>query len=48
MSSTLTPAQAQSALDSWTRKMIAWHFSPATGCDYWLKWAKTAGWDPRK
>ncbi len=48
MSSKLTPPQAQSALDAWTRKMIAWHFSPATGCDYWLKWAKTAGWDPRK
>ena len=48
MSSTLTVPQAQAALDAWTREMIAWHFSPATGCDYWLSWAKQAGWDPLK
>ena len=48
---TRTPPSAQSAkaaLDAWTREMVAWHFSPATGCDYWLKWAETAGWDPIK
>jgi len=48
MSSTLTVPQAQAALDAWTREMIAWHFSPATGCDYWLKWAAAAKWDPIK
>ncbi len=48
MSSKLTVPQARAALDAWTRKMIKWHFSPATGCDYWLKWARAAGWDPRK
>lgn len=48
MSSTLTVPAAQAALDAWTREMVAWHFSPATGCDYWLSWAKTAGWDPVK
>ena len=46
MSSTLTVESAQAALDAWTREMIAWHFSPATGCDYWLKWAAAAGWNP--
>jgi len=48
MSSTLTVPQAQAALDAWTREMIAWHFSPATGCDYWLSWAQQAGWNPLK
>jgi phenylacetate-coenzyme A ligase PaaK-like adenylate-forming protein len=28
--------------------MVAWHFSPATGCDYWLTWAAAAGWNPLK
>ena len=27
--------------------MVAWHFDEATGCPFWLDWAKQAGWDPR-
>ena len=48
MSCKLSAPEAQGALDAWTREMIAWHFSPATGCDYWLKWAAQAGWNPLK
>ena len=48
MSCKLSAPEAQAALDAWTREMIAWHFSPATGCDYWLKWAAQAGWNPLK
>ena len=48
MSSPFTVKSAQTALDAWTREMVAWHFSPATGCDYWLKWAAAASWNPLK
>jgi len=41
-------AQARAALDAHTRQMIEWHFSPETGCPFWLEWARQAGWDPRK
>ena len=27
---------------------MQWHFSPETGCPFWLQWAGKAGWDPRK
>ena len=27
---------------------MQWHFSPETGCPFWLQWAEKAGWDPRK
>ncbi|MBI1387807.1 MAG: AMP-binding protein [bacterium] len=30
------------------REIIDWHFSPETGCPYWLEWARRAGWDPRE
>ncbi len=40
--------QAQQTLDAHVRGMIDWHFSPDTGCPYWLKWARTAGFDPRR
>ena len=30
------------------REIIAWHFSPETGCPFWLDWARQAGWDPRQ
>ncbi|PWU08426.1 MAG: hypothetical protein C5B50_29540 [Verrucomicrobia bacterium] len=45
------PATTQSAhdqLDSHVREMIAWHFSPATGCPFWLDWTRKVGWDPCK
>jgi hypothetical protein len=39
---------ARAALDAWTREMVEWHFSPETGCPFWLERAATLGWDPRK
>jgi hypothetical protein len=41
-------ATAREALDAWTREMVAWHFDPATGCPFWLDFAKERGWDPRR
>ena len=38
--------QAREQLDAHVRDIICWHFSPETGCPYWLDWAKHAGWDP--
>ncbi|HEX9784296.1 MAG TPA: hypothetical protein VGA56_16410 [Opitutaceae bacterium] len=46
MNSVPSIASARSSLDAWTREMVAWHFSSATGCAYWLQWAAQAGWDP--
>nr|MBP7951774.1 hypothetical protein [Verrucomicrobiales bacterium] len=43
----MTAAEAQEQLDQHLREIIAWHFSPETGCPFWLDWAKRAGWDPR-
>ncbi len=37
---------AADQLDARVREIIAWHFSPETGCDFWLGWAKKAGWNP--
>jgi len=39
---------AREALDAHVREMVSWHFSPETGCPFWLEWAAGAGWDPRK
>ena len=44
---TLTPEKAQAQLDAHVREIIAWHFSPESGCPYWLDWAKK-NFDPRK
>src|SRR6266850_4285004 len=38
--------QAQQKLDTHVRETIVWHFSPETGCPFWLDWAKRAGWNP--
>jgi phenylacetate-coenzyme A ligase PaaK-like adenylate-forming protein len=40
-------APARTALDAWVRELMQWHFSPDTGCPFWLDWAARAGWDPR-
>jgi len=37
---------AQSELDAHVRRIVQWHFSPETGCPFWLEWARNAGWDP--
>ena len=39
---------AQARLDAHVREIINWHFSPETGCPFWLDWAKHAGRDPRQ
>jgi len=41
-------ASARLSLDAWVREMIEWHFSPETGCPFWLDYAKKLGWDPRR
>ena len=46
MTDTLTPEQAQTQLDEHLREIIHWHFSPETGCPFWLDWAKK-NFDPR-
>ena len=39
--------QAREALDAQVREMVQWHFSPETGCPFWLDFATKLGWDPR-
>ena len=38
--------KAQEQLDAHVREIVQWHFSPETGCPFWLDWAKKAGWNP--
>ena len=38
---------AQERLDAHLRDIIQWHFSPDTGCPFWLEWAGK-NFDPRK
>ena len=40
--------RARTDLDAWVRELMHWHFSPETGCPFWLQWAERAGWDPRR
>jgi len=40
--------QAKAELDAHCVEIINWHFSPETGCPFWLDWAGKAGWDPRE
>ncbi|MBK9170409.1 MAG: hypothetical protein IPM24_23510 [Bryobacterales bacterium] len=35
-------------LDAWTREVVEWHFNPDTGTPFWLEYAKTLDWDPRR
>src|SRR5213083_2923581 len=39
---------AQEKLDAHVREIIQWHFSPETGCPFWLEWAAKAAWNPVK
>jgi phenylacetate-coenzyme A ligase PaaK-like adenylate-forming protein len=41
-----TIQKAQDQLDAHLRDIIQWHFSPETGCPFWLDWAKRH-FDPR-
>ena len=42
----MTSEEAQTQLDNHVREIIAWHFSPETGCPFWLEWAQK-NFDPR-
>ena len=42
----MTPTEASTQLDAHVREMIQWHFSPETGCPFWLDYAAKNG-DPR-
>jgi hypothetical protein len=35
-------------LDEHVREMVQWHFSPETGCEFWLEYAAGLDFDPRK
>jgi hypothetical protein len=39
---------ARNTLDEHVREIVAWHFDPATGCPFWLEYAKKLSFDPRK
>src|SRR5688572_24194952 len=38
---------AQTQLEAHLKEIIQWHFSPETGCPFWLDWVKK-NFDPRK
>lgn len=38
--------EAQKSLDSHLREIIKWHFSPETGCPFWLDWLSKSSWNP--
>lgn len=40
--------EARAALDAHVREMVAWHFSPETGCPFWLDYAQKLSFDPRE
>jgi len=40
--------EAKARLDAHVREIIEWHFSPETGCPFWLEFASRLGWSPRK
>jgi hypothetical protein len=39
--------EAKTQLDAHVRAIIEWHFSPETGCPFWLEFASKLGWSPR-
>jgi len=45
-SSTHTAIAARDALDAHVREIVRWHFSPETGCEHWLDFARNADFDP--
>ncbi|HJY88114.1 MAG TPA: hypothetical protein VKE24_14870 [Candidatus Acidoferrales bacterium] len=40
--------EAKAQLDAHVREIIEWHFSPETGCSFWLEFASKLGWSPRE
>jgi phenylacetate-coenzyme A ligase PaaK-like adenylate-forming protein len=41
-------AEAKKALDEQVREMVDWHFSPESGCPFWLNRAKELGVNPKR
>ncbi len=41
-------AAARVRLDEHVREMVAWHFDPETGCQFWLDYAAKLDFDPRE
>ncbi len=39
---------ARERLDTHVRDIVQWHFNPATGCPFWVDWARRNRWDPRR
>ena len=40
--------ESRKSLDAHVREIIKWHFSPKTGCPFWLEFAENLDFDPRK
>ena len=40
--------EAREQLDAHVREIVQWHFSPETGCPFWLDFASKLSFDPRK
>ncbi len=40
--------EARCQLDAHVREVVDWHFSPETGCPFWLEFAGKLEFDPRK
>ncbi len=40
--------EARCQLDAHVREIVNWHFSPETGCPFWLEFAGKLEFDPRK
>jgi len=40
--------EARARLDAHVREMVEWHFSPETGCPFWLDYASKLDFDPRE
>lgn len=40
--------RSKNKLDAWVRELMQWHFSPETGCSFWLEQASKLNFDPKK
>ena len=40
--------ESRKSLDAHVREIVKWHFSPKTGCPFWLEFAENLDFDPRK
>jgi phenylacetate-coenzyme A ligase PaaK-like adenylate-forming protein len=38
--------EAKQDLDAHVREIIHWHFSPETGCPFWIEWVGKQDWNP--